>query len=141
MSETIKKTKTAEKIERETAKLANLTAKRDELTANYRTKLDEIEKNIKEQESVVANLKKQEKLETLDAVSLLLEKNGVSANDLLNAVTKGDFYGIQEILESGGKPATPAPEASVSEAVPAEEDNLADDVPDKYEEDTSTNAY
>jgi len=98
MTENIAK-KTLAKIEKEQQKLDNLIAKRDDYTANYQAKLSEMNKAISEQKKVIAELKGQEKQEKLDAVANLAEKSGVSVDDLLKAVLKSDFYGIQEKLE------------------------------------------
>lgn len=98
MTENIAK-KTLAKIEKEQQKLDNLTTKRNDYTANYQAKLSEMNKAISEQKKVIAELKGQEKQEKLSAVANLAEKSGVSVDDLLKAVLKSDFYGIQEKLE------------------------------------------
>lgn len=105
--------KTIEKIEKEQVKLDSLLAKREELTTGYQAKLAEINDSIKEQEKVIASLRQQEKTEKLAAAALMLNKSGVSVDDLLNAVANNDLYGLQERLENKGttksEPAAPAP--------------------------------
>lgn len=90
------------KIEKEQAKLDLLINKRNEYTAAYQEKVTEMNEGIKEQEKVVAALRRQEEIEKYDTVKSILGKKGISVDDLLTAAENGDMYGIQEILE--GKP-------------------------------------
>lgn len=94
--------KTIEKIEKEQIKLDGLLAKREEITTGFQAKLAEINESIKEQEKVIASLREHEKTEKLSAIASMFKKNGVSVDDLLNAVTNNDLYGLQEKLENKG---------------------------------------
>ena len=92
------------KIEKEQVKLdAMMIAKRDEFTANYQAKLAEINSAINEQKKVIADLREQEKREKLGVVADLVSKNGVSVDDLLNAVLSGNFEDIQSKIVKTGK--------------------------------------
>lgn len=94
--------KTIEKIEKEQIKLDGLLAKREEITTGFQAKLAEINESIKEQEKVIASLREHEKTEKLSAIASMFKKNGVSVDDLLDAVTNNDLYGLQEKLENKG---------------------------------------
>lgn len=98
--------KTIAKIAKEQKKLDTLVAKRDEYNANVQAKLDSMNEDIKEQKAVIAELRKQEKAEKLEAVSAMMNDKGISVDDLLNAVAHNDLYAIQELMESSGKPAS-----------------------------------
>lgn len=119
--------KTIEKIEKEQVKLDSLLAKREEITTGYQAKLAEINESIKEQEKVIASLREHEKSEKLAAVALMFKKSGVSVDDLLNAVTNNDLYGLQEKLENKGtaksEPAAPAPVVNESDSNGGADDN------------------
>ena len=91
------------KIEKEQEKLDAMIAKRDEFTANYQAKLAEINSAINEQKKVIADLREQEKREKLGVVADLVSKNGVSVDDLLNAVLSGNFEDIQSKIVKTGK--------------------------------------
>lgn len=91
------------KIEKEQEKLDAMIAKRDEFTANYQAKLAEFNSAINEQKKVIADLREQEKREKLGVVADLVSKNGVSVDDLLNAVLSGNFEDIQSKIVKTGK--------------------------------------
>lgn len=91
------------KIEKEQEKLEAMIAKRDEFTANYQAKLAEFNSAINEQKKVIADLREQEKREKLGVVADLVSKNGVSVDDLLNAVLSGNFEDIQSKIVKTGK--------------------------------------
>lgn len=98
--------KTIAKIAKEQKKLDTLVAKRDEYNANVQAKLDSMNEDIKEQKAVIAELRKQEKAEKLEAISTMMNDKGISVDDLLNAVANNDLYAIQESMESSEKPAS-----------------------------------
>ena len=104
--------KTLAKLERENNKLEDLMKKKDELIRLHQLKLEEIDKQIKVQSKVVDEVKAQEKAEKLDAIATLMNRNGISVDALYNAVTNGDLYGIQELIEKNETPS--APEVSPS---------------------------
>ena len=62
--------------------------------------------DIKEQKAVIAELRKQEKAEKLEAISTMMNDKGISVDDLLNAVANNDLYAIQESMESSEKSAS-----------------------------------
>ena len=78
--------KTIAKIAKEQKKLDTLVAKRNEYNANVQAKLDSMNEDIKEQKAVIAELRKQEKAEKLEAISTMMNDKGISVDDLLNAV-------------------------------------------------------
>ena len=88
--------KTIAKIAKEQKKLDTLVAKRNEYNANVQAKLDSMNEDIKEQKAVIAELRKQEKAEKLEAISTMMNDKGISVDDLLNAVANNDLYAIQE---------------------------------------------
>lgn len=103
--------KTIAKIAKEQKKLDTLVAKRDEYNANVQAKLDSMNEDsmnedIKEQKAVIAELRKQEKAEKLEAISTMMNNKGISVDDLLNAVANNDLYAIQESMESSEKSAS-----------------------------------
>lgn len=98
--------KTIAKIAKEQKKLDTLVAKRDEYNANVQAKLDSMNEDIKEQKAVIAELRKQEKAEKLEAISTMMNDKGISVDDLLNAVANNDLYAIQESMESSEKSAS-----------------------------------
>lgn len=98
--------KTIAKIAKEQKKLDALVAKRDEYNANVQAKLDSMNEDIKEQKAVIAELRKQEKAEKLEAISTMMNDKGISVDDLLNAVANNDLYAIQESIESSEKSAS-----------------------------------
>lgn len=98
--------KTIAKIAKEQKKLDTLVAKRDEYNANVQAKLDSMNEDIKEQKAVIAELRKQEKAEKLEAISTMMNDKGISVDDLLNAVANNDLYAIQESIESSEKSAS-----------------------------------
>lgn len=98
--------KTIAKIAKEQKKLDTLVAKRNEYNANVQAKLDSMNEDIKEQKAVIAELRKQEKSEKLEAISTMMNDKGISVDDLLNAVANNDLYAIQESMESSEKSAS-----------------------------------
>lgn len=98
--------KTIAKIAKEQKKLDALVAKRNEYNANVQAKLDSMNEDIKEQKAVIAELRKQEKAEKLEAISTMMNDKGISVDDLLNAVANNDLYAIQESMESSEKSAS-----------------------------------
>ena len=98
--------KTIAKIAKEQKKLETLVAKRNEYNANVQAKLDSMNEDIKEQKAVIAELRKQEKAEKLEAISTMMNDKGISVDDLLNAVANNDLYAIQESMESSEKSAS-----------------------------------
>mgnify|MGYP004675390241 FL=1 len=104
--------KTIAKIAKEQKKLDTLVAKRDEYNANVQAKLDSMNEDIKEQKAVIAELRKQEKAEKLEAISTLMNDKGISVDDLLNAVANNDLYAIQESMESSEKSASDSENAA-----------------------------
>lgn len=98
--------KTIAKIAKEQKKLDTLVAKRNEYNANVQAKLDSMNEDIKEQKAVIAELRKQEKAEKLEAISTMMNDKGISVDDLLNAVANNDLYAIQESMESSEKSAS-----------------------------------
>lgn len=98
--------KTITKIAKEQKKLDTLVAKRNEYNANVQAKLDSMNEDIKEQKAVIAELRKQEKAEKLEAISTMMNDKGISVDDLLNAVANNDLYAIQESMESSEKSAS-----------------------------------
>lgn len=98
--------KTIAKIAKEQKKLDTLVAKRNEYNANVQAKLDSMNEDIKEQKEVIAELRKQEKAEKLEAISTMMNDKGISVDDLLNAVANNDLYAIQESMESSEKSAS-----------------------------------
>lgn len=98
--------KTIAKIAKEQKKLDTLVAKRNEYNANVQAKLDSMNEDIKEQQAVIAELRKQEKAEKLEAISTMMNDKGISVDDLLNAVANNDLYAIQESMESSEKSAS-----------------------------------
>lgn len=85
--------KTLAKIQKEEDKLAGLELKKEEL-----------ENQIKECKAGIAELRKQEKREKLDAIAELNDKAGISLDDLLKAAQSGDFFSLQEKLEQANEP-------------------------------------
>lgn len=104
--------KTIAKIAKEQKKLDTLVAKRDEYNANVQAKLDSMNEDIKEQKAVIAELRKQEKAEKLEAISTMMNDKGISVDDLLNAVANNDLYAIQESMESSEKSASDSENAA-----------------------------
>ena len=104
--------KTIAKIAKEQKKLDTLVAKRDEYNANVQAKLDSMNEDIKEQKAVIAELRKPEKAEKLEAISTLMNDKGISVDDLLNAVANNDLYAIQESMESSEKSASDSENAA-----------------------------
>lgn len=104
--------KTIAKIAKEQKKLDTLVAKRDEYNANVQAKLDSMNEDIKEQKAVIAELRKQEKAEKLEAISTMMNDKGISVDDLLNAVANNDLYAIQESMESSKKSASDSENAA-----------------------------
>ena len=98
--------KTIAKIAKEQKKLDTLVAKRNEYNANVQAKLDSMNEDIKEQKAVIAELRKQEKAEKLEAIGTMMNDQGLSVDDLLNAVANNDLYAIQESMESSEKSAS-----------------------------------
>ena len=98
--------KTIAKIAKEQKKLDTLVAKRNEYNANVQAKLDSMNEDIKEQKAVIAELRKQEKAEKLEAISTMMNDKGISVDDLLNAVAINDLYAFQESMESSEKSAS-----------------------------------
>lgn len=105
--------KTQAKIEKETAKLNALYAKREELDAQ-----------IKVQAKVVEELQEQQKSEKLNAVANSLGKSGVTVDALLAAVQSGNLYDIQDLIEksNANKSAPTTAFGSSSPSASAEED-------------------
>lgn len=95
------------KLEKENNKLNELNKKRDEIIKAHLLKLEEIDKQIKAQTKIVDEIKAQEKAEKLDAIAVLMNRNGISVDTLYNAVASGDLYGIQEALEKGDNSTVP----------------------------------
>ena len=91
--------RTSKQIEKEQLKLNGLIVKRDEFTSNYQAQLDKMNESIDELTKKIELLKKREKSEKLTIVASLLNKRGISVDDLYNATTNKDFYGLQERLE------------------------------------------
>ena len=108
--------KTIAKIAKEQKKLDTLVAKRDEYNANVQAKLDSMNEDIKEQKAVIAELRKQEKAEKLEAISTMMNDKGISVDDLLNAVANNDLYAIQESLESSEKSASDSEDTAGDDA-------------------------
>lgn len=116
--------KTIAKIAKEQKKLDTLVAKRDEYNANVQAKLDSMNEDIKEQKAVIAELRKQEKAEKLEAISTMMNDKGISVDDLLNAVANNDLYAIQESMESSEKSASDSEDTAGDDA--AETVNTSD---------------
>lgn len=108
--------KTIAKIAKEQKKLDTLVAKRDEYNANVQAKLDSMNEDIKEQKAVIAELRKQEKAEKLEAISTMMNDKGISVDDLLNAVANNDLYAIQESIESSEKSASDSEDTAGDDA-------------------------
>ena len=108
--------KTIAKIAKEQKKLDTLVAKRDEYNANVQAKLDSMNEDIKEQKAVIAELRKQEKVEKLEAISTMMNDKGISVDDLLNAVANNDLYAIQESMESSEKSASDSEDTAGDDA-------------------------
>lgn len=108
--------KTIAKIAKEQKKLDTLVAKRNEYNANVQVKLDSMNEDIKEQKAVIAELRKQEKAEKLEAISTMMNDKGISVDDLLNAVANNDLYAIQESMESSEKSASDSEDTAGDDA-------------------------
>ena len=108
--------KTIAKIAKEQKKLDTLVAKRNEYNANVQAKLDSMNEDIKEQKAVIAELRKQEKAEKLEAISTIMNDKGISVDDLLNAVVNNDLYAIQESMESSEKSASDSEDTAGDDA-------------------------
>jgi cell division protein FtsB len=108
--------KTIAKIAKEQKKLDTLVAKRNEYNANVQAKLDSMNEDIKEQKAVIAELRKQEKVEKLEAISTMMNDKGISVDDLLNAVANNDLYAIQESMESSEKSASDSEDTAGDDA-------------------------
>lgn len=108
--------KTIAKIAKEQKKLDTLVAKRNEYNANVQAKLDSMNEDIKEQKAVIAELRKQEKAEKLEAISTMMNDKGISVDDLLNAVANNDLYAIQESMESSEKSASASEDTAGDDA-------------------------
>lgn len=108
--------KTIAKIAKEQKKLDTLVAKRNEYNANVQAKLDSMNEDIKEQKAVIAELRKQEKAEKLEAISTMMNDKGISVDDLLNAVVNNDLYAIQESIESSEKSASDSEDTAGDDA-------------------------
>lgn len=108
--------KTIAKIAKEQKKLDTLIAKRNEYNANVQAKLDSMNEDIKEQKAVIAELRKQEKAEKLEAISTMMNDKGISVDDLLNAVANNDLYAIQESMESSEKSASDSEDTAGDDA-------------------------
>ena len=108
--------KTIAKIAKEQKKLDTLVAKRNEYNANVQAKLDSMNEDIKEQKAVIAELRKQEKAEKLEAISTMMNDKGISVDDLLNAVANNDLYAIQESMESSEKSASDSEDTAGDDA-------------------------
>lgn len=108
--------KTIAKIAKEQKKLDILVAKRNEYNANVQAKLDNMNEDIKEQKAVIAELRKQEKAEKLEAISTMMNDKGISVDDLLNAVANNDLYAIQESMESSEKSASDSEDTAGDDA-------------------------
>jgi cell division protein FtsB len=108
--------KTIAKIAKEQKKLDTLVAKRNEYNANVQAKLDSMNEDIKEQKAVIAELRKQEKAEKLEAISTMMNDKGISVDDLLNAVANNDLYAIQESIESSEKSASDSEDTAGDDA-------------------------
>lgn len=108
--------KTIAKIAKEQKKLDTLVAKRNEYNANVQAKLDSMNEDIKEQKTVIAELRKQEKAEKLEAISTMMNDKGISVDDLLNAVANNDLYAIQESMESSEKSASDSEDTAGDDA-------------------------
>lgn len=104
------------KIAKEQKKLDTLVAKRNEYNANVQAKLDSMNEDIKEQKAVIAELRKQEKAEKLEAISTMMNDKGISVDDLLNAVANNDLYAIQESMESSEKSASDSEDTAGDDA-------------------------
>lgn len=91
-------------------------AKRNEYNANVQAKLDSMNEDIKEQKAVIAELRKQEKAEKLEAISTMMNDKGISVDDLLNAVANNDLYAIQESMESSEKSASDSEDTAGDDA-------------------------
>lgn len=103
----------AEKIEMETAKLATLTKKRDDL-----------DKKIKK---VQANLEKYKLIQNSNKYSAIEESAqimGVSIEDVLAALKSGDMLSLQERMEAAQeKPQDDTAEQEVTDTQPGEYPN------------------
>ena len=108
--------RTIAKIAKEQKKLDTLVAKRNEYNANVQAKLDSMNEDIKEQKAVIAELRKQEKAEKLEAISTMMNDKGISVDDLLNAVANNDLYAIQESMESSEKSASDSEDTAGDDA-------------------------
>lgn len=108
--------KTIAKIAKEQKKLDTLVAKCNEYNANVQAKLDSMNEDIKEQKAVIAELRKQEKAEKLEAISTMMNDKGISVDDLLNAVANNDLYAIQESMESSEKSASDSEDTAGDDA-------------------------
>ena len=108
--------KTIAKIAKEQKKLDTLVAKRNEYNANVQAKLDSMNEDIKEQKAVIAELRKQEKAEKLEAISTMMNDKGISVDDLLNAVANNDLYAIQDSMESSEKSASDSEDTAGDDA-------------------------
>lgn len=84
--------KIVKELEKEQTKLAALEKKRSE-----------IENDIKASKSEIAELNEQLKHEKLSIIANMVNENGVSVDDLLNAAVSGDFLSLQEKLEENQK--------------------------------------
>lgn len=116
--------KTIAKITKEEEKLETLIFKRDEYNCKVQAKLSAMNESIKEQETVIEKLRKQEKTEKLEAISSIMESKGITVGDLLDAVENNDLYSIQELIESSGNN-SPVPEKKQEEKI-SENDNPYD---------------
>lgn len=83
--------KTGEKVAKEKAKLESLFQKKDE-----------IESDIEKTKEEITKLEQQWRQEKLEAIASLAGKNGISIDNLLEAVTTNDFFSIMEKVESNG---------------------------------------
>lgn len=119
--------KTIERIKKEQVKLENLLTKKEEFTASYQEKLAEMNKGINEQKKLIDSLKEQEKQEKLDIMANLASKNGLSVDDLLQAIAKGDFYGIQEKLENKNTPKEELTTVSKTEETETSSNEISDE--------------
>lgn len=108
--------KTIAKIAKEQKKLDTLVAKRNEYNANVQAKLDSMNEDIKEQKAVIAELRKQEKAEKLEAISTMMNDKGISVDDLLNAVANNNLYAIQESMEASEKSASDSEDTAGDDA-------------------------
>lgn len=82
----------SKELEKEQARLAALENKRND-----------IENDIKTSKSEIVRLNEQLKHEKLSIIANMVNENGVSVDDLLNAAVSGDFLSLQEKLEENQK--------------------------------------